>query len=452
MQTLFNELKRAVQRENASMHMPGHKYKALQDENWYAVDTTEIAGTDNLFAAQGIIAQSMADIAEIYGVQASRLLVNGSTVGLLAAILANTAPGDGIIIPRDAHKAVFNACQLGALKYHTVMPQMAESGRLLGYVGADYLSCLEDNPAIKVVVITSPTYYGFITDVSPIVEKLALRGGVLIVDEAHGAHLNFCQNGGSAIAGGAHIVVQSAHKMLAALTQTALLHYNNVSDDVIKNVDRYLAMLQSSSPSYVLMSSIDLAVKDMFARRAEHLSFESELRQITGERLADWLAPQQPQDPFKLWLETVHCGYSGFDFESILEEAGLYAELATEWGVLLYLGHYNTTEDLLKIVEVLENVAKRAAYQPTPIQFSQADERIDDLQNREIVSVALKDAVGHYVAEDIIPYPPGIRLLMQGEKMTPKQAEIIQKMRDSGHTIMGTADTKVQCIQIYKEQ
>ncbi len=452
MATLLENLMEQLKKERFSAHMPGHKYRPLHRANWYQVDTTEIAGTDNLFAAEDILAQSMADIAAIYGVAASRLLVNGSTVGLLSAILANSARGDTILIGRDSHKAVFNACQLGELNCQTVMPKLSKSGISLGYDCAEIVAQLNHNRAIKLVVLTSPSYYGYTTDVSEIVKTLNDRAGLLIVDEAHGAHLQFCQNGGSTVPQGAHIVVQSAHKMLAALTQSAMLHYNKgLSAAVIARVDRYLEMLQSSSPSYLLMSSIDSAVKDMQAKRAAHLAFESQLCDIVERELSDWLPRQLPQDRFKLWLETAPCGYSGLEFEKRLQAAGIFAELANDWGVLLYLSHYNTVADLEAIVNSVKSFDKAAPYPATPVAFNQSTERLAAVADYDIVTLPLERAIGHYVAEDIIPYPPGIRLVMTAEKLTGDQIETIIKLRAAGHTIIGTADRTLRTVRVYQK-
>ncbi len=453
MKTLLENLKAQVKRERFSTHMPGHKYRPLHTTNWYQIDTTEVDGADNLFAAKGILKQSMQDIAKIYGAAQSRLLINGSTVGLMAAILGNTKHGDTIIIARDAHKAVFNACQIGKLHFQTAMPKLSESGLSLGYHCAEIIDQLAANPTIKVVVLMSPTYYGYTTDIRPLVEVLNARAGVLIIDEAHGAHLKFCQNGGSTLDGGAHIVVQSAHKMLAAMTQSALLHFAKGTDQaMIKSVDHYLEMLQSSSPSYVLMSSIDYAVKDMQTNQQAHLAFESEMRALIEGQLTDWLAEQKPQDPFKLWLETARHGYSGFQFEKLLQQAGIFVELVNDWGVLLYLSHYNTLADLNYIIKSVQAIPKKAPYQATRISYKPSTERLVDTANYQVISIGLADAVGCYSAEDIIPYPPGIRFVMRGEKLTQAQIETIIKLRDAGHTIIGTVDKTVKSIRIYTKE
>ncbi len=453
MKTLLENLKAQVKREQLSTHMPGHKYRPLHDTNWYQIDTTEVDGADNLFAAKGILKQSMIDIAQIYGAAQSRLLINGSTVGLMAAILANTEQGDTIIIARDAHKAVFNACQIGKLHFQTTMPRLSESGLSLGYNCAEIIEQLAVNPTIKVVVLMSPTYYGYTTDVSALVEKLNARGGVLIIDEAHGAHLKFCQNGGSTLDSGAHIVVQSAHKMLAAMTQSALLHFaKGTAQSIIQKVDHYLEMLQSSSPSYVLMSSIDYAVKDMHYNQQAHLTFEADMRRLIENKLTDWTVQQKPQDPFKLWLETARHGYSGFQFEKLLQKSGIFAELVNDWGLLLYLSHYNTLADLNHIIKSVQAIPKKAAYQATRISYKPSTKRLIDTTNYKVVSIDLADAVGCYSAEDIIPYPPGIRFVMRGEKLTQAQIKTMIKLRDAGHTIIGTADKTVQKIAIYKEK
>lgn len=204
----------------------------------------------------------------------ARYLVNGSTGGVLAAIRSVCKEGDKILVARNCHKSVFNAVELFGLNPVYVLPTYFEE---YGFYGSVYPSSVkkafEENPDIKLVVVTSPTYEGIISDIKSIAEICREHGAILFVDEAHGAHLGLCKKfHESARTLGADIVVNSLHKTLPSLTQTALL---SVCTDRVDTaiVDKNLAVFQTSSPSYVLMASMDGCVR-MLKDRANELCSE----------------------------------------------------------------------------------------------------------------------------------------------------------------------------------
>lgn len=245
-------------------HMPGHKRNIEDGVSPFSYDITEIDGFDNLHNPQGILKIAMEEAADFYGTDKTYYLVNGSTCGLLSAICGVTSRGDKILVARNCHKAVYNAIYLNELTPVYINPEYIEMYGINGGISPEAVQYgLAENPDIKAVIITSPTYEGVVSDVQRIAEIVHKKGIPLIVDEAHGAHFGlhkcFPQ---SAVKLGADIVIQSVHKTLPSLTQTALLHIR--SDIVnVSEVERFLHIYQSSSPSYVLMSSIDECINKL---------------------------------------------------------------------------------------------------------------------------------------------------------------------------------------------
>ncbi|MEE1516291.1 MAG: aminotransferase class V-fold PLP-dependent enzyme, partial [Lachnospiraceae bacterium] len=226
-------------------HMPGHKRNMPLFKSAYDYDITEIEGFDNLHHARGILRESMDMAAGFYGTKKTYYLVNGSTCGLLSAISAVVEYGDKIIIARNCHKAVYNAVYMNNLKASYIYPKPVENTSILGGIHPkDVEKALEENPDAKAVVITSPTYEGVVSYVQAIAKVVHEKGIPLIADEAHGAH--FSMSGyfpKSALECGADIVIQSVHKTLPSLTQTALLHICSDMVDESK-VERYLSIYQ----------------------------------------------------------------------------------------------------------------------------------------------------------------------------------------------------------------
>ena len=245
------------------LHMPGHKRRVRPAPglDCYAWDLTEIDGADDLHDADGILADAMARTAALYGARRCWYLVGGSTVGLLAGIRALAPFGSTVIAARNCHKAVYHAIELGHLTVHYLTPPADPQFGVYGSVRpADVAAALDAEPGAKCVILTSPTYDGVLSDVRSIAEICHARGVTLLVDEAHGAHyLPFAaQYGwqGGAVAAGADLVVQSAHKTLPSLTQTAFLQLNGDLADPAE-VERQLDVFETSSPSYPLMASLD---------------------------------------------------------------------------------------------------------------------------------------------------------------------------------------------------
>lgn len=247
-------------------HMPGHK-RSQKMGAWsdiFQIDITEIDGFDNLHQAEGIIKQAQERAAELYGAEKTFFLVNGSTCGVLSAILSVTEKKDTIIVARNCHKSVYHAAFLQELQLRYLYPgEISEYGIADAISPEEVENALKKYPECKAVVITSPTYEGIVADIRGIAKAVHNYGKVLIVDEAHGAHLGMSANlPENAVRQGADLVINSLHKTLPAMTQTALLHVNGKRVNR-KKLCRYLSVLQTSSPSYVFMANMDSCISYM---------------------------------------------------------------------------------------------------------------------------------------------------------------------------------------------
>lgn len=456
--SLREALSEVLAKEKISAHMPGHKGVALHGLDWFSLDTTEIEGTDNLHAPTGILKGAMLDCARIYGASQSHYLVNGSTVGILAAIMGSSKPGDTIIVGRDCHKSVYSAVALHHLNELVIMPEVGASGEMLGYDQDKILEVLGENPRVKVVVITSPTYFGFCTPVSKLVACLEARQGTLIIDEAHGAHMEFTPfRQLSGLRQGAHIVIQSAHKTLPALTQTGLLHFGDKASDALKySVGHYLSLLQTTSPSYIFMCSIDDALRWMVDQGEAKLeAIHAHLQRLRETKLRTWVSPIIPQDPFKLWLVTEPMGYEGYEIHEWLVRMGIQPELSNSQGVLLYLTALNTLEELDHIAGVLQDLPSREALvssqkwsQMPPPERGMSRMAMEGLGLQDIEWVPLEAAIGRISAERLVPYPPGVPLVLPGEIFSKGHVDYLKGLSEK-HVVLGWGDNRdlLSCVK-----
>lgn len=363
-------------RNPVSFHMPGHKGSRIYRENGYGdfldkimdCDITEIPGADNLFQTEGIISETMKKYENLYEVKKSYLLVNGSSGGLIAAILACVKPGGKLIMARNSHKSVFNALGLASIEPVYAYPEEAEGCGILGEITAEEIArCMDENPEADAVILPSPNYYGICSDVRSISEEVHKRGKVLIVDQAHGAHLRFFEKYGgaggfpeSAEKQGADIVINSIHKTLASFTQSALLNLCSDRVNPFLLEDR-LQAIESSSPSYPMMATLDInadlledAGERLIRQWAENLDyFYSEADRIPG------LAVLTPRnlDRTKLNIDMSAYGINGNGLEELLMERDIFIELVTGNIVMCMTGIGNTRGDYERLLKALAEIA-----------------------------------------------------------------------------------------------
>lgn len=420
-----------------SLHVPGHKNGTLSGlpkslRMALAYDFTELEGLDDLHQPEGIIEEAEQKLTDLYGSDKSFFLVNGSTVGNLAMVYATCREGDTVIVQRNAHKSVFNAIELTGARPVFISPEWHDSTRTAGTVSAGQVrKALEDYPKAKAVILTYPTYYGVTGE--ELEESIRLcheRQIPVLVDEAHGAHFVIGDPfPRSALLLGADVVVHSAHKTLPAMTMASYLHVKS-SLVSVERIARYLQMLQSSSPSYLLMASLDDArayaesftKEDTLSFLEKRNAFIKELNQIT------LIKTITTDDPLKLIVEVE--GYSGFDVQRVLDAEGVFVELADPYQVLLVLPLLKKEQDypfgqiVSKIeiaVQLLAKSAKLIKAAKLPIlanPISTLSYTASELERLESDWIPYEQALDQVAAASIIPYPPGIPLLLAGERVT----------------------------------
>lgn len=436
-------------------HMPGHKRNGKIGDmaGYYGIDITEIDGFDNLHHAEGILLKAQQRANRLYGAGETFYLVGGSTCGVLASIMAVVGKGEELLIARNCHKSVYHAAIMQELQLHYYYPPLLREYGIYDGVSADGIArMLEQQPNCKAVVITSPTYEGIISDIKAIAEAVHRKGKILIVDEAHGAHLSFCKDmPPGAIAEGADIVVHSLHKTLPAMTQTALLHVQGERVNR-KRLRRYLTMLQTSSPSYVMMASMDSCMRymeehhteefarmrrqyDIFCKKTEPCCYfyigkmTDVLQSASQNRQQTYLTGW---DISKLVIFTRDTSLNGQQLYDILrEEYHLQMEMAAGNYVVAIMTIMDTEEGWQRLADALlqidDRIEKETARQLVKGDKTKAEYRSPEnprvvmtpaqALNSSMEDVALEESVGRTAADFVNLYPPGIPLLVPGEAM-----------------------------------
>ncbi len=457
---------------NLRFHMPGHKGKKeiLEEiaENMQTYDVTEVDGTDNLHNPAYIIKNTQNKIAEIYGVKNSYMLVNGTTSGIISAILTATNPKDSILVQRDCHKSVFSAAILGDLRLEFIYPRFNEDFNLnIGIDLNELESKLKQNPNIKAVVLTYPTYYGICCDIKKAAKIIHNNNKILIVDEAHGSHLNFVnQLPVSAEKVGADIVIQSTHKTLPALTQSSVLHV--CSEKINKDkLQKILAMIQSSSPSYILMSSIENAVNYMESKGKNRLNKNIDIiRKEAYEAAKRGIKVITKDivnkidgfdfDETKVLLSLDNVGISGIELEKILREK---FKIQVEMSDITYINAFVTAADesdeIKKLFDSVINIYEsnkqknkvRSQVKISSLPRLNKKLSIRDAFYKESYKKQLKYSYNCISADFIIPYPPGIPIVCPGEIISEEIIDILTKMIKNDINIIGINNNFISIIK-----
>lgn len=438
---LLDKLKNYSGSGAVPMHMPGHK-RNTDSFPWLAelgagVDITEIDGFDDLNNPRDLFFELERRIAHLWGAKESICLVNGSTSGILAAVRAALERGGELLMFRGSHKSLYHASEIAGAVTHYLTPRIVSGFGIWGSVTADEVkAALAAHPEIRLVAITSPTYEGVISDVRAIADVCHARGVPLLVDEAHGAHLGFGRFPESAVACGADLVVQSLHKTLPSLTQTAVLHING---DLVSigDVRRNTAMFQSSSPSYLLSASIDGCAGylekegntaaerwlDAIQKFNESISGVKNLRIMKREENIFSL------DPSKIVIFSAGTDLNGAELMDIFRvKFNIELEMAYGDHVVAMTGMGDTDATLLRLAEAVCAVDSmcRKVGTPAGVRAPSLPERRMNI--REAVAAAgdffgINDAVGLVSGEYVWAYPPGAPILVPGEVIDEKIVE-----------------------------
>lgn len=443
-------------------HMPGHKRVPLCFKNPYEIDITEIEGFDCLHHADGILANAQQRLSKLCQSRKSYYLVNGSTCGILSAVGALTRAGDCIVMARNCHKAVYNAVKIFRLKVNYVYPKVMACG-IQGNIDPNEVeNALKMNQKTKVVIITSPTYDGIVSDIRKIADITHKYNAYLIVDEAHGAH--FSLNAffpESAVRQDADVVIQSLHKTLPSFTQTAALHLASDRADS-RRIEEMLRIFQTSSPSYVLMAGMEKCVrlleksgKELFARYWEKLSgFYERCRRLKYLHVLT-AADYDPcgfydVDQSKLLISTLHAPIDGKAlYDRLLNTYHLQLEMYSAEYVLAMTSIMDTQEGfdrlfgaLVEIDEHFCEVEKKKCMEEFSFlkQAYAVREKvmeISDIDDYYIEETPLKDCAGKVCAGYISLYPPGIPIIVPGEVITNELIIFLEMCQTKNRNVQG---------------
>lgn len=459
--TIYEKLSAYSQSDYYGFHMPGHKRHLVEEmpDLPYHLDITEIEGFDDLHHAQDLLLEAQERAADLYGAEETHYLINGSTAGILSAIAGVTRKGDTILVARNCHKSVYHAIYMNELNPVYLYPGFDSDLQLNTTISAeDVRRALEEHPTICAVVIVSPTYDGVVSDVEAVAEAAHERGIPLIVDEAHGAHFGFHPYfPENANAKGADIVIHSLHKTLPAPTQTALIHLNGSLVDRTR-VKNYLHMLQTSSPSYLLMAGIDGCVEllrekgaGLFDSYAERLKI---LRRELEQCRCIQLAKTRQFDPSKLVLSVCGTGMSGRElYFKLLKQYHLQLEMAAGTYALAMTSIFDSEEGYSRLVRAVKEIDEelfetRTQDKYTAIESGQKVEvpkpevvlrswELTDLPIERRKRQSWKDSVGAVALEYAYLYPPGIPVLVPGERISQDAADVLQWYQDLGFSLEG---------------
>ncbi|MGB8451122.1 MAG: aminotransferase class I/II-fold pyridoxal phosphate-dependent enzyme [Anaerocolumna sp.] len=496
------------------MHMPGHKRNTalLNMVNPYTIDITEIEGFDNLHHAEGILLKGMERAANLYGSKHTSYLIGGSTSGILTGISACTQKGDKILVARNAHKSVYHAIYLNELEPVYIYPPR-EPG--FGVNGGIFPEIIEEllikHPDIKLVMITSPTYEGIVSDVKTIAETAHRYGVPLMVDEAHGAHLGFHPGfPAGSVSLGADIVIHSIHKTLPAFTQSALIHVNGELVDY-EEIQRYLSIYQSTSPSYLLMAGIEQCIALLEQKKDElftafdkrlHLFYSrmeqlKHLKILTGERVK--ASGFYALDPSKITVSVKNTNITGNDlYNCLLNPHKIQMEMVSKDYVLGMTSIADTEEGFKRLGDALLEVDRnikhdtdkkidtdkkmnadenrnRGSYTNKDTNISsttnntsninslnmdkfpentEPPERVmlsNDAYRRPYEVILLSESIGRITTEYIYLYPPGIPLLVPGERITKALLLQIAEYQQNGLFLQGLQDVEGKYIKVVTE-
>lgn len=476
MERLYRALEIYSQEDYYPFHMPGHKRNpdTVNTDLPFDRDITEIEGFDNLHHPEGILKKAQETAANVYGTKECYYSVNGSTAALLAAVSAAVPRKGQILVARNCHKAVYHALYLRNLIPTYVYPQMDQKWWINGGISPDKVErALAENPEIKAVLLTSPTYDGVVSDIEKIAEIVHRYEIPLIVDEAHGAHFHFSNYFPTSAAElGADLVIQSFHKTLPSMTQTAVLH--NCSDRVDSRlIRRFMGIYQSSSPSYILMASMDACMEKMSSDGNEMFREFTKILEKARRRLSEckYIRLVSPEigtagvfdyDRSKLLFSTRYASMTGSELAQILlEKYHIQVEMETEHYVLALAAVGDSEEGFERLYQAIEEIdqeeaqkkkEKREAEEPkagrTAYTSLSQFMSITEAMESESEIRKLEESVGRISAEFGYLYPPGIPLIVPGEQIT---GQFIRNMRiymEEGLYLQGLEDYTNETIRV----
>lgn len=469
---LFDRLVQYAKQEVTPFDVPGHKMgamvtplKKVLGEMALRMDVNSMKELDLLSHPQSVIKEAQEMAADAFGAKHAYFLVNGTTVGIQAMIMATCKPGDTLLVPRNGHKSVMDGIILSGAKPVFIQPEVDyHFGVSHGVSVRNAEKVICENPDAKALLITYPTYFGSMSDLEEICRLAHEKDIAVIVDSAHGAHLPFMHGEiVDPITAGADAVTVSMHKTGGSLTQSSLLLLNNdrIAPEMIQKL---LSMLQSTSANYLLMSSLDVARRELVLYGNERYQ---NLRPIVDEAIAEieedsryevlkshYVSKQfnQTHDWTKLVVRVNGIGLTGFEVYTMLKENyGIQMELAEGYVVMAVISNSDTEESISKLVAALKDIEKKYGERTVIMSTNVTADQVNDLvlSPREAFyseheSIHINEAVGRISADTLMIYPPGIPLVIPGELISQEvvkqfhyyrqtMGEVLMEAKEANH-------------------
>ena len=453
-----------------AFHTPGHKQglgahqllRRLITDEGLRQEVSLMDELDDLHDPRGIIDEAQQLAAQLWHADHALFFVNGTTSAVQTMIMSTVGEGDTVLVPRNAHRCVSNALILSGAKPVFLCPEFDHDFDIaLNITPSTVEQAVEQFPNARALVITSPNYYGVPADLKSIAEIAHRHGMLLLVDEAHGAHLQFSARLPiSAMDAGADIAAQSTHKLLGSLTQTSMLMINSARID-LERVRRVSSMLQSTSPNYLLLASLDIARLQMQSNgstlieqtidRAQRL--REAIRSISGLRLFE----TPSLDPTKITVDVRGLGLTGLEAEHILRhQLKIQCELSDPNNVLFLVTYADTQSTLDRLLDALKKLSSmgKATGGRAINRRSTAPLIIEPIITprqafySSTTTVALRESIGRISAEEITFYPPGIPLICPGELITAELVDAIEENMSVGRRVVGAADKSMLTIRV----
>ncbi len=475
---IFDTLLGHAKRNVTSFHTPGHKngkgidpvLKEVTGDGLYKFDVTVFDEVDSLHDPVGPIKKAEELMAQAYGVKHSLFLVNGTSVGNIAMFLSACDPGDSIIVSRSSHKSIMGGIILSGVWPIWLQPTIDQNLDIIfNSTYEEIKQALEMYPEARAVFLTSPTYNGVATEVKKIADLCHRKGKILLVDEAHGPHLKFNDKlPMSAVDAGADLCVQSTHKILSALSQGSVLHHNSKLVD-INRVKKIVSMLQTTSPQYLTLASIDLARrqavlhgKEMFDKVIEAAGWA---RKEINEKIpnmrcltkADIKDRNFDLDLTKLTINVTKTGLSGYEVDEILaKKYNIQVDCSDTFNLIAIMGIGSDMEDVQKLVSALKEISKN--YKGTQKNWilkipSLATEMVmtprEVFLSHDIKKIPLAKSVGHVSAQVLTPYPPGIPVVIPGERISKEICDYLVEMASKGIRISGQEGDILKMVKVF---
>jgi len=483
---IFDALVNYVKDDITPFHMPGHKKgkgaaSRLTDflgRNFLAIDVTGVEGMDDLHEPQGIIKEAQELAAEAFGADHSFFLINGTSSGIHGMILATCNPGDKIIIPRNAHRSIVSGVILAGARPVYMQPELDnELGIAMGVTPETVEAALKEHPDAKAVMVINPTYYGVTTDLAKIVEIAHSYDKPVLVDEAHGPHLKFHPElPVTAMEAGADLCSQGVHKIIGGMTQASIIHAREGRID-IPRLKSMLRLVQSTSTSYLLLTSLDMARMQMATEGKELLDRTLSLAAQARERInrisglscfgKEILGKpgQYDLDTTKLTICVKGAGFTGQEVELILRyDYGIQVELADLYNVLCIVSIGDSQESIDKLINALADMVKTKAPDPENPEFFQElqlhgqipaiPKQIMTPRNALFASTQTVpfDELEEYISAEVIAsYPPGIPIICPGEEFNKEIMDYLRLIKEAGIRIQGPQDANLETIKVVKE-